>query len=95
MVEGVWNFGPNVASFIITSGRKRWYGVGAYVPPNNLPTINWIRQLLEYGPKGTRKLLVGDLNVYLKNMRDQQEEQLSAVLAKYGLTGQAQLFLPR
>ena len=78
-VEGVRNFGPNVASFIITSGRKRWYGVGSYVPPNKLPTINWIRQLLEYRPKGMRKLLVSDLNVYLENMRDQQEEQLSAV----------------
>ena len=89
------NFGPNVVSFIITSGRKRWYGVGAYVPPNNLPMINWIRQALEYGPKGTRKLIVGDLNVCLENPRDQQEEQQATVLAGYGLTGQAQLFLPR
>ena len=43
-VEGVWSFGPNVFSFIITSGRKRWYSVGAYVLPNDLPTTNWIRQ---------------------------------------------------
>ena len=56
------NFVPNVVSFIIMSGQKRWYGVGAYVPPNDLPRINWIRQALECGKKGIGKLLVGNLN---------------------------------
>ena len=49
-VEGVWSFGPNVFSFIITSGQKRWYGVGTYVPPNNLLMINLISQVLECEP---------------------------------------------
>ena len=89
------NVGPNVVSFIITLGRKCWYGVGAYVPPNNLPTINWIRQELECRTKGMRKLLVGDLNACLENPRDQREEQLATALAGYGLTDQAQHFLPR
>ena len=80
------NFVPNVVSFIITSGWKRWYGVGDYVPPTNLPTTNWIRQVLECGQKGMRKLLVGDLNTCLKNSRDQREENLATVLAGYGLT---------
>ena len=44
VVEGVRNFGPNVVSFIITSVRKCWYGVREYVPHNELPTINLIRQ---------------------------------------------------
>ena len=57
-----------MVSFIITSGRKCWYGVGAYVPPNDLPTINWIRQVVECGPKGVVKLLVGDLNDCLENL---------------------------
>ena len=61
-VGGVRNFGPNMVGFIITSERKCWYGVGDYVPSKDLPTTNWIRQALECGPKGTRKLLVGDLN---------------------------------
>ena len=61
-VEGVRNFGPNVISFIITLGRKKWYGVGAYVPPNDLPTTNWIRQALKCGTKGTGKMLVSNLN---------------------------------
>ena len=49
-VEGVRSFGPNVVSFIATSGQKRWYVVGAYVPPNDLPMIQWITQELACGP---------------------------------------------
>ena len=94
-VEGVRNFGTNVVSLIITSGRKSWYGVGAYIPPNDQPTINQTRQALECGPKWIRKLLVGDLYACLENPRDQQEEQLVTVRAGYGLTDQAQHFLPR
>ena len=45
-VEGVQFFGPNMVIFIITLGRKRWYGVRAYMPPNDLPPINWIMQPL-------------------------------------------------
>ena len=36
-VEVVTNFGPNMVSFTITSGRRRWYVVGAYAPPNDQP----------------------------------------------------------
>ena len=35
-VEGAQSFGPNVVSFTVTSVKKRWYVVGAYVPPNDL-----------------------------------------------------------
>ena len=41
-----------MVSFIITTGRKRWYDIGAYVSPNNLPMINLIRQALECEPNG-------------------------------------------
>ena len=34
-VEGVTSFGINVVIVTITEGRKHWYIVGAYVPPND------------------------------------------------------------
>ena len=79
-VEGVRSFGPNMVIFIITSGRKRWYGVGAYVTTNKLPTINWIRKALDCGPKGMGILLFGDLNACLEISRDQREDKLATVL---------------
>ena len=83
------NFGPNVVIFIITSGRKRWYGVWDYLLPISLPTINWIKQALEWGPKGVGKLLVGNLNTCLANSRGHREEQLAPVLAGHGIMDQA------
>ena len=38
-VEGVANYGQNVVSFVLTMGRQIWYVVGAYMPPNDVPTI--------------------------------------------------------
>ena len=89
------SFGPNVVIFIITSGRKLWYVIGAYVPPNDLLTVQCIKQALACGPEGVGKLIVGKLNTCLENPRDQREEQLATVLAIHGLTDQAQHFLPR
>ena len=34
------SFGPNLVSFLLTSGARRWYAVGAYVPPNNRPSVH-------------------------------------------------------
>ena len=84
-----------MVSFIITSGRKRWYVVGAYMPTNDLPTAHWITQALECGTEGVGKLLVGDLNACLANERDEREEQLATVLAGHFLTDQGRHFLPR
>ena len=61
---------------------------------NNILKINWIRQALECGTKGMRKLLVGDLNAYLENPRDPQEEKTETFLSVYGLLDQAHHFLP-
>ena len=94
-VDRVRSFGPNVASFIIKLGRKCWYIVRSYMPPNDLPTVHWIMQVLECGPEGAGKLLVGNLNSCLENPRYQREEQLATVLAGHGLTDQAWHFLPR
>ena len=61
-VEGVRSFGPNMVIFIITSGRKRWHGVRAYVPPNGLWRVHCIRQAFTCGLDGMGKLISGDLN---------------------------------
>ena len=61
-VVGVQNFGPNMVSFKVTSGRKLWYVVGAYVLLNNLPALHWITHVLACVPEGVVMLIVGDLN---------------------------------
>ena len=50
-MEGIINFGPNVENFLLTSGSRIWYVVGAYVPPNDAPAVHRIEQALEAAPK--------------------------------------------
>ena len=46
-VEVIINFGPNVASFLLSSRLRRWYVVRSYVPPNDAPDVHNIEQELE------------------------------------------------
>ena len=39
-VKGMENYGPNVVSFLLILGVQRWYAVGAYVPPNDMPMVH-------------------------------------------------------
>ena len=82
-------------SFTVTSGQKRWYVVGAYVPPNNLPAFHQIAHALTCGIYVVGKLLVGNLNAYLSHPRDQLEEYLVTFIAIHGLSDQAHNSMPR
>ena len=44
--ENMVSFGPNVVSFLLTLGARRWYFVGAYVPPNDVPDVHRVEQAL-------------------------------------------------
>ena len=61
-------FRPNVLSFTITTGKKFWYVVSAYVPPNNKMTVHWVDQALARGQEGVEMLLVRDVNTAWKNL---------------------------
>ena len=51
-VEGIVNFGTNVANFLLTLQSRRWYVVGTYVPPHDAPDVRRIEQVLEWALKG-------------------------------------------
>ena len=76
-------------------GRKLWYVVGAYVPPNEQLAVHWIAQALTCGMEGAGKLLVGELNACLAQPRDPQEEYLATIITNHSLSDQAQHFMPR
>ena len=61
------NFGPNVVSFLLTLEAIRWYVVGVYVPPNDVSVIHCVEQALKAVPKGLYIILMGDLNVRLRD----------------------------
>ena len=58
-VEDMASFGPNMEMFLPTSGARRWYVVGEYVPPNNVPAMHRVEQALRAAPKGIEIILTG------------------------------------
>ena len=94
-VEGAKIFGTNVVGFTITAGRKRWYAIRAYMPPNNQTAVHRVHQALAQGTEGVETLLVGDLNARSAQPWDRQKKNLANNIANYGLVDQTLYFIPR
>ena len=45
-IEGAMKYSPNVVSFRITAGWKKWFAIRKYIPPNYQPTENQLEQSL-------------------------------------------------
>ena len=65
-LESIVNFSLNVASFLLTLVLRRWYVVGAYVPPNNASAVYGMEQDLEAAQRRLEAILLGDINVCLQ-----------------------------
>ena len=94
-VDGIFNFGPNMASFLLMSGSRIWYIVGAYMPPNNTPAVHCAEQALEASPIGMEVILLGDLNSPLPELRGAREEDLAMALVDSGTVNMTDHFTPR
>ena len=75
-VEITVRFVPNVVSLLLTSGLRRWYFVGSYVPPNDAPDVHRVDKALQAVPKGLEMILMGYLNTWLVDSHDEHEEDL-------------------
>ena len=77
-VEGIVNFLPNVESFLLNSGSRRWYVVGAYMPPHDAPAAYRTEKALEVAPRRMEVILLGNSNVRLREPRDNREDELTS-----------------
>ena len=70
-VEGTLAFGPNVIRATVKSGRKAWTIIGAYIPPSETGgfTLAAINAARDSAPARRPVIMMGDLNVDLKNIR--------------------------
>ena len=84
-MESIVNIGPNMASFFLASGSRRWYVVGAYLRPHDSPAIYHTENSLEAAPKGMEFIMLGDLNARPRELRDNREDELASTLAGSGL----------
>ena len=59
-VEADQQFVPNVVSFQLATGARRWYIVGCYLAPDDTLTIESVVAALKERPRGSKLLVVGD-----------------------------------
>ena len=80
-MEAVHQFGPNVVSFQLVTGARRWYIVGCYLAPDDTLTIEKFVKALKECPKGAKLLVAGDLNAnFAEPEGDGKGEDIAAAL---------------
>ena len=94
-VEGTTKHGPNVIAFHLETGCKRYYIVGAYIPPSDRKTIDDIRDAWQQCPEGSTPILLGDLNVNLRDPKDDRDEEVAEECSSMGLSDMSRHFRQR
>ena len=95
-VEAVRQFGPNVVSFHLATGERRWYIIGCYLAPDETLTIESVVAVLKERPRGATLLVSGDLNTTLTEPgNNRRGTEIAAALKEKGLEDMAAHFLPR
>ena len=89
-------YGPNVISFEVVTGRRRWYIIRCYLAPDNTRTIERVVTALGNQPRGTALVVAGDLNTDLGDMEcDMRGTEIAAAITEAGLEDMAAHFLSR
>ena len=89
-------YGPNVISFEVATGRRRWYTIGCYLAPDDARTIERVVTALGEQPRGTALIVAGDLNTDLGDMAcDGRGMEIAAEITEAGLEDMTEHFLPR
>ena len=95
-MEEVRTYGPNVISFEVVTGRRRWYIIGCYLAPDDARTIERVVTALRDQPRGTALIVAGDLNTDLGDMAsDGRGTEIAAAITEAGLEDMTAHFLPR
>ena len=74
-VESVlFNNGPNIVTFQLTTGDERFYVIGIYVPPDCSNGVDDLRRAWDACPQGCKPIILGDFNINFGYPRDERED---------------------
>ena len=95
-MEEVREYGPNVISFEVVTGRRRWYIIGCYIAPDDARRIDQVVTALGDQPRGTALVVAGDFNIDLgETASDGRGTEIAAALTEAGVEDMTAHFLPR
>ena len=96
VVENVREIGPNVMSFEVATGARRWYIIGCYLAPNETSTIGRVVTALGDRPKGTALVVAVDLNTDMEDSEsDRRGTEVAAAMTAAGVEDMTAHFLLR
>jgi hypothetical protein len=92
-VESVlFNNGPNIVTFQLTTGDERFYVIGIYVPPDCSKGVDDLRGAWEACPQGCKPIVLGDFNINFGYPRDEREEIIVDLLDEINLIDSSRRF---
>jgi hypothetical protein len=76
---------PNLLTFLLVMGYKRFYVMGTYIPPNNTTGMDALRKAWASCPANCIPLVLGNLNINFEHPWDAREEQITNLLDEINL----------
>ena len=95
-VEEVREYGPNVISFEVATGRRQWYIIGCYLALNDARTIERVVTALGDQLRSTALVVAGDFNTDLgETASNGRGTEIAAALTEAGVEDMTAHFLLR
>jgi hypothetical protein len=91
-IESIRLYHPNVISFTLVTGKRRYSCLEAYIPPGD--TIDTVYEAIERSARNT-PILLGDLNADSMRPRDDRAIEVAAMTATFGLEDLVRSFRQR
>ena len=91
-VEAVQVRTPNLLMFQLVTGEERYYVMGMYIPPADTTGVEDLRVAWDACPKKCKPLLMGDLNINLRDPRSEREEIIADFLNDVNVVNVSQKF---
>ena len=88
----LFNNGPNIVTFQLTTGDERFYVIGFYVPPNCSKGVDDLRNAWDACLLGCKPLVLGDWNINFGFSRDKRGEVIVDLLDKINLIDTSRRF---
>jgi hypothetical protein len=84
-IEAVRVYSPNVISYQLVTGNRRFACVGAYIPPADTTPLEPITTAVEEMPTRLPLILMGGLNADIERPRDNRATEVAFLAASFGL----------
>jgi hypothetical protein len=85
---------PNLLTFQLVTGDKRFYCIGVYIPPNNMMGVEDLRLAWEACPDRCIPIILGDLDINFWNPRNEREELIVDILDEINLVDMSRKYAP-